>query len=147
MKIRFAEVSDFKSLALLTEKITEIIENKAIFNWQAESLLTELQSVQTLLIETDHGVLSYICYRDLGDCFEISALGTHPRQQKKGYQSQLILKLQQLAKERQARIILEVHCDNKSAQELYQKMNFKKLTIRKAYYKDKADAFVMGWNN
>lgn len=147
MIIRRATESDFKNIAEIGESIYHAIKNKAQFNWPREALVNELKSVNTLVVESGEEVVSFLCYRDLPDVLEISALATKPLMQKNNFQTVLIQFLQGLAAEQQKYIILEVHQDNTIAQGLYQKMGFLLLYSRKRYYSDKGDALVMRWDN
>lgn len=147
MIIRAAVESDFKNIAEIGESIYRSIENKAQFNWPRDVLAEELKSVNTLVAESGGEVVSFICYRDLSDMFEISSLATKPSLQKNKFQTELIQFLQALAAKQRKSIILEVHQANTIAQGLYQKMGFLLLYSRKRYYSDQRDALVMKWDD
>ena len=62
----------------------------------------------------------------------------------KGIGSQLLLEIINFAKENSFEIIeLQVRNDNFSAIHLYEKFGFKKISVRKNYYENIEDAYVM----
>ena len=145
--VRRADPVDFETIAQIGKYVFEMISNPSYFNWPTDTLLRELVQVQTLVVEVKGRVVSFLCYRDLVDAFEISVLATQPAAQKSHYQIQLILHLQELAAKQRANLILEVHSENIKALSLYQKMGFDLIYTRKCYYADKANALVMGWKS
>ena len=136
-------LADFDAICSLAA----LISPSPGFNWPAAKLKTELSLVETLVLEMDQKIVSFLCYRDLGDLFEISVLGTHPQFFRQGYQSDLIKCLQVLAAKQQRRIILEVHLQNEEARPLYLKLGFLEIHRRKNYYPDGGCALVLDWNN
>ena len=147
MYVRNANPADFKAILQISHDIYSTIENKAHFNWTASVLTDELRNAQTLLVESDGVVRSFLCYRDLKDVYEISVLATAVAIQRNNFQATFIGFLQKIAAASQRAIILEVHAENLKAIALYKKMGFGLLRIRKEYYSDRADALVMSWNS
>lgn len=147
MHVRNATPADFKAILQISHDIYSTIENKAHFNWTASVLTEELKSVQTLVVESEGDIKSFLCYRDLKDVYEISVLATAIFVQRNNFQATLIGFLQEFAATSQRTIILEVHAENQKAIALYKKMGFMLLHIRKQYYHDLADALVMSWSS
>lgn len=147
MKIRFALPADFKSILEVAESISSKTEKNAQFNWPSDVLVRELECVKTLVGVSGSEIVSFLCYRDLPDFFEISVLATRKAFQKQSFQTALIKYLQQLAAKHNRAVILEVHAANTAAQGLYQKMGFLLLNSREKYYSDGASASVMKWDN
>jgi len=145
MLVRSAEAADFNRIVQIGQEIHGAITNKSYFNWPAEALAQELLKVQTLVVESDSQIVSFLCYRDLVDDFEISVLATCPRWQKKNFQLTLIKTLQKFAAKQRKSIILEVHAENQKALALYKKMQFELIYTRKHYYADAASALIMSW--
>lgn len=145
--VRQANSSDFDSIVKISKEVYDTICNKFYFNWPTEQISQELQQVETLIIKEEGAVLSFLCFRDLIDVFEISVLATQPSSQKKNLQSGLIIYLQAIAAKRRASLVLEVHCENIKAISLYKKLGFEFIRVRKQYYRDNADALIMSWNS
>ncbi|MBY0555243.1 GNAT family N-acetyltransferase [bacterium] len=146
MVFRAAGPEDHKILSALSDSIYNSVINKAQYNWPVGSLSAELEKTQTYVSELNGKIVSFICYRDLGDVLEISVLGTLPDQQKMGFQRQLLQQLQVIAAKQRKGLLLEVHQQNERALHLYQQAGFVLLNVRKKYYSDSGDAFVMKWD-
>lgn len=145
MLFRYADRADHAKLVALSDSIFNEIVNKAQYNWPPGSFLQELQKTQTLLAEVNGQIVSFVCYRDLGDAFEISVLGTGPEYENKGFQRHLMQELQAIAAKQRRALLLEVHHQNQRAMHLYQLAGFVLLNVRKKYYSDSGDAMVMRW--
>ena len=145
MLFRYADTADHAKLIALSDSIFNKIDNKAQYNWPPGSFLQELQKTHTLLAEVNGQIVSFICYRDLGEAFEISVLGTGPDYQNKGFQRYLMQELQVIAAKQRRALLLEVHHQNQRAMHLYQLAGFVLLNVRKKYYSDLGDALVMKW--
>ena len=147
VSVRIATKTDFGAIAEIGNDIFSKLDNRAQFNWPEQLLAHELEHVKTLILEYEGELVSFLCYRDLPDIYEISVLATRPSAQKKYFQTTLIQNLQRLAARQRRAILLEVHRGNSKAIALYQKMSFITLHTRKQYYADKADALIMKWND
>jgi ribosomal-protein-alanine N-acetyltransferase len=145
MPARFAELKDQQQILQISEQIFNSLDNKAFYNWPKADLLSELEKASSLVFEVDEQIVSFVCYRDMGDVFEISVLATSLLQQKKAYQQRLLEYLMSIAAKQRRPIFLEVHSQNLSALRLYQKMSFILVNVRKKYYSDLSDALVMKW--
>ena len=147
MSVRNANLSDFRALVDIGLDIYTSLENKAYFNWPAEALTQELVKAQTLIVESKGEIVSFLCYRDLVDEYEITVLATRLLSQKNNFQVSLISTLQGFAAKQRKSIILEVHSQNLKAIALYKKMSFILLYTRKQYYPDSGSAYVMVWKS
>ena len=147
MTIRNAISSDFKFISEISDSIYKSMKNTALFNWPSNVIIQELEYAITLVIEENGEIVSFVCYRDLPDFYEVSALATRILYQKNNYQSLLIHYLQELAAKQRKSVILEVHQENTPAKHLYQKMGFILVNSRLHYYSDKANALVMKWDS
>ena len=151
MQIRVATLIDYKNIIEIGAEVFATLQNKAQFNWPADLLQQELENVRTLVVETTvenkKNITSFLCYRDLIDCYEISVLATRKIEQKKNLQTALINELQAIAALQQKFISLEVHCKNQIAINLYLKLGFILVRTRRHYYSDQADALILNWNS
>jgi ribosomal protein S18 acetylase RimI-like enzyme len=143
MRVRLADFNDHDQIIQISEEIYHSIENKAYFNWPKAQLLSELEKTNSLVLEVDTQIVSFVCYRDMGDVLEVSVLATSLLQQKKAYQQRLLEHLLHIAAKQRKPVFLEVHSQNQSAVKLYQKMGFILTHLRKKYYSDMSDALVM----
>lgn len=143
--VRSAKVEDFPSVNAICAEIYDTVVNRAHFNWSPDIFALELQQVETLLVESDGRIVSFLCYRDLHDLYEISVLATRLSKQKHSFQTILVQHLQELAAKQRKYVLLEVHPENIGAVALYKKMGFILFHRRKQYYSDGADALVMKW--
>ncbi|MEQ1721866.1 MAG: GNAT family N-acetyltransferase [Pseudobdellovibrio sp.] len=147
MLARLGDFKDHDSILQISEQIYQNTQNKAYYNWPKAKLFSELEVATSLVLELDHQIVSFICYRDMGDVFEISVLATSLQQQKKAYQQRLLEFLMDIAAKQRRPIFLEVHSQNQNAVRLYQKMGFILVNVRKKYYSDLSDALVMKWQS
>jgi ribosomal-protein-alanine N-acetyltransferase len=125
------------------KRFYQSIENKAYYNWPRALLISELEKATSLVFEVEKQIVSFVCYRDMGDVLEVSVLATSLLQQKKAYQQRLLEHLLHIAAKQRKPVFLEVHSQNQSALQLYQKMGFILTHVRKKYYSDLSDALVM----
>jgi ribosomal-protein-alanine N-acetyltransferase len=74
----------------------------------------------------------------------ITNIAVHPKWQKRGIATELMLELAYEARERKCEALtLEVRHTNKAAQELYRRFGFAPAGIRRKYYENTDDAIVM----
>ena len=148
MNLREAIAFDFARIEEIASVVYATEGPLGHFNWPSELFHTELRQTKTLVIEnSSHLISSFLSYRDAGDFFDISVLGTDPAWRRQGLQSELLQFLQGLAAKQQKTILLEVHPQNKSALRLYSKMKFRVINTRKGYYSDGSEALVMLWDD
>lgn len=130
----------------IVESIYQNSARKSFFNWPFEKAREELSQARVWVGCADSGdVLGFLSFRDLGEAFEITVLGTRPEAQKKGVQTQILKYFQTFAAKRNKLIWLEVNAENQAALSLYKHCGFQTQRRRKSYYPDGADAFEMAW--
>ena len=86
---------------------------------------------------------AYLFGYSLDNEFHLNNIAVNKKQQNRGIASLLVRDLLKYCKKKKInKILLEVRCDNVIAINLYEKFNFKKINIRKDYYKKGKDAFL-----
>ncbi|VWL85167.1 GNAT family N-acetyltransferase [Oceanivirga miroungae] len=114
------------------EKIVKL--HNEIFNDNKDLSYLDGLNIKNITIYSD---VAYIIVIDSIDVYEIFEIGVLKEYRRKNIASKLIDSLD-LDKD----IFLEVREDNIAAIKLYEKKGFKKVSIRKNYYKDK-NAIIM----
>lgn len=99
---------------------------------------TNFKTNDKLIIQIDKNIAGFVVYQ-ITDVVEILRIATHPFFYKQGVASALIQEL----KKYKLPIILELRKNNTKAYNLYQKMNFTEIFLRKKYYKNGEDAKIM----
>lgn len=125
-------------------KIVEAIVHKQGlhpgFYWPTEQLLAEIATAEGLVLLDQGLVKSFVLYRCMPDIWEISVVATHPLYAGQGF-AEILLRSMVKNKHNNS-IWLEVHCENCSAQKLYEKVGFKKVGERPRYYRDGSTAYL-----
>lgn len=90
-------------------------------------------------------LLAYGGYWLMGDEVHIVTLATHPRFRRRGLSERLLrLMVEQCVAQGAALATLEVRVSNKAAQQLYAKLGFVEVGLRRGYYHDNGeDALLM----
>lgn len=92
----------------------------------------------------DDKIIGYIIYDLLIDKIEIVNIFVKEEYRRNNYAYYLLNNIILLAKNsKYQNISLEVSINNQAALNLYQKLGFQKVALRKQYYADKSDAFLM----
>lgn len=118
--------------------------NPAFMSWPEDSIIQAIVQYQFRVLMTDQGQpAAFICLLEAQDWLEILALGTLAEFQRRGYLQKLLASVVSECAAASKKLVLEVHSQNKSAIALYQKCGFQTVRVRKKYYSDLADAFVM----
>ncbi len=92
----------------------------------------------------ENRIIGYVISDLLHPEASIVKLAIHPEERKKGYAKKLLhYFISELRKQNYGTIFLEVRTQNCPAQNVYEKLGFKSIGIRKKYYSDGQDAFVM----
>ncbi len=144
MKLQPADIEKiFLNIADSARKI-----NPAFMNWSKSSIREVISTANFRFYKTDlNEIAAMICYQTNSEFTEILALGTVSEFQRQGYSekllNQFLSECGSTSKLSTGLVTLEVHCKNDSAIALYEKCGFKTVRIRKNYYSDGADAFVM----
>ena len=95
-------------------------------------------------------VIGYCIFNSVFEIAEILRVAVSQKHQKMGVGEQLLIKSCQIAKDNQAeKMLLEVRMDNLPAINLYKKLKFYQIDIRKNYYQfshQKLDALIFEKN-
>jgi len=136
-KIDFNDLSNLENLEKLIFKDNwskEIIENQ----------ITNCSSIN-LLVTKNKKIVAYIFSHKYEDFIEIERIGVVEEERRNNLAEKLLKKTEYIASETGIKkLLLEVRESNISAINLYKKLNYKKDSIRKDYYKiDKENALLM----
>lgn len=118
--------------------------------WSRNSFLYELLENERALYlvaknEYNH-TLGYVGMWIVFDEGHITNLATHPKYRRQGVAHSLMNELIQVSKEKGVRYLtLEVRRTNSSAQELYEKMGFVHMGVRRKYYLDNNEDALIMW--
>lgn len=97
-----------------------------------------------LVMGAGENLLGYACGICVCDEGEVANIAILPSERGKGLGNKLLLALLENLKARGAKkCFLEVRVSNFAAMSLYEKFGFEKIGVRKRYYPDGEDAFLM----
>ena len=123
--------------------VSENIENK----WSKDFFYSLLLEKNIFFISFNNPLEGYLIGRKIIDEYEILSLATDIKKRRRGVGLGLMHKLLDMAKkEKIKRVILEVSKNNIAAINMYKKLGFKKVSIRKKYYRigvSFLDAYLM----
>lgn len=117
--------------------IVELREDSWTFQ-QFEECLNNKGYITYLLYEKNI-LVSFLVAQNLVDSINLLLISTNSKYKKQGFASKLI---NLLIKENNLKIWLEVKENNFSAINLYKKLGFKQIFLRKNYYKDGFSALI-----
>lgn len=141
---RKATPSDQNSIQKLFNDVAQSTQPTSMFNWTPKSIADELkQGSFYLSLHNELEIIAFIAYRETLDNVEIMALGTATKHLQQGFMLELLTYFVQNFSKNGQSVHLEVHSANEKAIELYKKCGFETLRIRKSYYVDGADGWVM----
>lgn len=128
------------------KRIVEL-ENKMLGTTLGESYLNDAYTNSFNYIyvyENDNEIVGYISYSFDGDIAEMLNFCVDRNMQNKGIGTKLLsYTISEFESLNGSSIILEVNSQNNNAIKIYQKMGFKQISKRKAYYSDGNDALVL----
>ena len=116
----------------------KIFKNEAYSLKQIEEIIF-MKNYTSYFIKEKDIINGYIIIFDNSEAFEIMKIGVLEKKRKIGIGEKLIKKI----KEKEKNIFLEVRENNISAISFYEANGFKKIGIRKNYYKNKEHAILM----
>lgn len=131
------------------EAVLEIEELSFPVPWSKNSFLYELlENERAVYLVAKNHYLKTIGYIGMWVVFNeghITNVAIHPNYRRKGVAEKLIKELCVIAREKEVQhLTLEVRRSNLPAQNLYQKLGFVHMGIRRKYYLDNnEDAFIM----
>ena len=115
--------------------------------WSINQIEEEIKRSENLsfIFEPFGESIAILFWQDISQALEIRFLATHPRFQGRGVMTEVLRYFQEKVSKNRS-IWLEVHEKNISACKLYEKMDFKRVGVRKAYYRDGSSAFLYSKN-
>lgn len=131
------------------ESVIEIEESSFPIPWSRNSFLYELleneRAVYLVAKDTFNRVLGYVGLWIVFDEGHITNLAVHPLYRRQGVAQALLEGLIETVRPKGVQhLTLEVRVSNRPAQQLYEKMGFVHMGIRRKYYLDNnEDAFIM----
>lgn len=129
-------------------EILEMVEQQGLsaqFYWPPEALEPELRYADGVVAKDSGGrIQAFILWRTMGAIHEITCLATRSESLRMGVMKQLMAGL--LQKHRDATWLLEVHENNTAARALYESLGFERAGVRRGYYRDGKDAYLLQWS-
>ncbi len=127
------------------EDVLKIEKDSFSHPWSKQLFLEELGNSSSLCLKAvgqDEGVFGYIMLRKIVDEVHLLNIAVKKEARNKGVAKALISEAQKHFADLLC-IVLEVRVSNKPAIELYKKLGFEQLYVRKRYYPDGEDALIM----
>lgn len=110
--------------------------------WGPAALRAELDGPGRRFVVADAGeLLGYAVSMTLGEVVDLQRIGVRPSRQRSGVAAALLDDLVRQASA--SRMLLEVSASNRPAIDFYVRAGFTRIGVRRAYYRDGSDAFVM----
>ena len=140
MSIRLMKNGDLKRIAQLEKELFQSPWSIADFQYE----LDNNPFASYYVLEKEKMLVGYIGLWLLDDQCQITTIGIDRRFQRNGYASQLMNFVFSLCKQFHFQNInLEVRVSNNKAIALYEKYGFQNVAVRKNYYADYEDAYLM----
>ena len=140
MSIREMKADDLK-------RIVELEKDLFLSPWNEEDFIHELKEnpmAGYYILEKENQIIGYIGLWFLGDPCQITTIATDRHFQGQGCASQLMeYALEKSEELHYQNVNLEVRVSNVKAIALYQKFGFKNVAVRKRYYSNGEDAYLM----
>ena len=140
MSIREMKVDDLK-------RIVELEKDLFLSPWNEEDFIHELKEnpmAGYYILEKENQIIVYIGLWILDDQCQITTIATDQHSQGQGCASQLMeYALEKSEELHYQNVNLEVRVSNVKAIALYQKFGFKNVAVRKRYYSNGEDAYLM----
>lgn len=128
------------------DKHKEVVLNllSEIFQYRYTDEYLSTGISRKFVLTADNKVVGFLEYEVLFDDAEIFMIAVHPDFQKKGLGKMLMeFCLKNLQKEGVKSVYLDVAANNTKAIDFYRKFGFYTVYIRKEYYRDGTDAYLM----
>lgn len=138
MTIRKAKIEDAEAIFLIRNTTEDKLEKKSI---QDEIL----NSNYLMLVAEENGkVIGFLSILKNYDCADVMMIATDLTHRRCGVARSLLGKSLEILKgSNVTRLMLEVNETNIGAIKLYEKLGFKRISIRKNYYKGQFNALIM----
>ena len=126
------------------EEIYEIIKENFPRPWIREQILLENIFSYKIVLEKDNQIVGFLFSEIIYEEANILLIAIKKEFQGKGFGKLLLKEFLQVCKEKKVKkIFLEVSTNNIKAINLYKKLGFDEFSLRKKYYSDGSDAFLM----
>lgn len=138
MIIRRAKIEDVEEIFSIRNSTDERIEKS--------SILDEIINPNYLVLvaEENKKIAGFLSVIKNYDCADVMMIATGLSYRRKGVATKLLSEAVEMLKNLGVnRLLLEVNETNIGAIELYKKLGFKQISIRKKYYKGQFDALIM----
>lgn len=138
MIIRRAKIEDVEEIFSIRNSTDERIEKS--------SILDEIINPNYLVLvaEENGKIAGFLSVIKNYDCADVMMIATDLKYRRNGVATKLLSEAIGMLKNLGVnRLLLEVNETNIGAIELYKKLGFKQISIRKKYYKGKFDALIM----
>lgn len=141
MQITPAISADALALAMLEQKQPNAAQ------WGLDGFIAELKQPCSIIwcARNEKEIVGFAAVRFAADFSELLNVAVHPIWIRKGIASSLLhTALTDLASKGIHQVTLEVAAHNQAARGLYEKAGFTVLGVRKQFYADGQDAFILG---
>ena len=148
MRIRNLSESDHPQVQSLVAAVIRSQGLRPQFYWPEDMLDEELSITEAVGVFKGQELAAVVLYRVLPMAWAISLLATHPQFRRQGLMETMILHLNNAIRQNTKagfELWLEVHENNVEAQNLYEKLGFRRIGVRNRYYKDGATAWLYSW--
>lgn len=140
MKIREMTYSDLDQIAQLEQQLFKEPWSKEDFKKE----LDENEFANYMVVEIDGEIAGYFGLWILFDQAQITTIGTSKKYQRQHIASMMMETIEKMCIENECEFLsLEVRISNLPAQNLYKKFGLEIVSVRKNYYSDHEDAYLM----
>ncbi len=140
MKIREMTYSDLEKIAELEQQLFKEPWSRDDFKRE----LDENEFAKYMIAEIDGEIAGYFGLWILFDQAQITTIGTASKYQRQHVASMMMKTIEKMCIENECEFLsLEVRVSNLPAQKLYQKFGLEIVSVRKNYYSDHEDAYLM----
>lgn len=132
-----------KDLQIILELEKELFLKEA---WSYSQIFKEFKNElsRTWVLKKGEEIIGYLIFREIKPEIEVFRIGIKGKYQRKGFGTQLMLKLMEFAKkENVSKIFLEVKISNLPAYNFYKRLGFQEVYRRKKYYGDEEAVVIM----
>ncbi len=138
--IRNMNLKDIKTIV----ELDDIIFGESLGEQFLESELLENPMAGFFIMEEDQKIIGFISFWIDEKKAQINNFYIIPKEQKKGHGKELLNHMMKYFDSKNVKeVTLEVKPSNKNAIELYQRYGFKEVAVRRNYYSNGEDAFLM----
>lgn len=116
--------------------------------WTVTALEVERRNPSSTVLVAEQGgrAIGYAVLRTVVDEAELHEIAVEPTERSKGAATLLLERALEVVGQRGARLVhLEVRASNRPARRLYERVGFATVNVRRGYYPDGEDAYLMTW--